>query len=148
MVHVYDPTGILLEDRMLLYVDGVRQTLEIIFKGGIPSDFSNFNVPMVLAAVNHRGVIRDHLNGCLDEVAFYTLPLSEEEVRSHFKAAVPDVFGCIKLFGKPLANVEVHLNQKPEKVTTLTDINGCFGLNLPGDGKFDIKVKCPPELLE
>jgi hypothetical protein len=61
----------------------------------------------------------------------------------------PDISGCINFQGSPIVDAEVRLNQKPEKVTTLTDINGCFEFSsLPGDGKFDIKVKVPPELLE
>jgi hypothetical protein len=87
MVSVYDPSGIDLEDRMIWYLDGERQEVEVWIKKGIPSNFT-FNVPMILGAQNFRGEIRGHFNGCLDEVAFYTRPLTEEEVLSHYQAAI------------------------------------------------------------
>lgn len=59
----------------------------------------------------------------------------------------PIIWGCITLRGVPMANAEVHLNQKggPIKYTN-TDANGCFEFeSLIKDMNSDIKVKIRSE---
>jgi len=88
IAHVYDPSASAVEDRVIYFIDGVRQTVDVDLISDIPPyDSSNFNHPMALGAINLRGSIRYYLNGCLDEVALYTRPLTVEEVRSHYQAA-------------------------------------------------------------
>jgi len=90
IVHVYDPSASLLGDRVVFYVDGQRQSVPVTLGGTEPLVCSNFNVSMVLAAFNKRASVMDHLNGCLDEVAFYLHPLSAAEVGKHYDTAVPE----------------------------------------------------------
>jgi hypothetical protein len=89
MVHVYDPLGDLLEERMLIYVDGIKQEVVVIQKAGVPDNTADFNCPMTLGAMNLRNVIRDTLNGSLDEVAFYSRPLTEQEIINHYESSLP-----------------------------------------------------------
>jgi hypothetical protein len=86
IVHVYDPMANALNDQVLLYIDGVRQTLKVSLVRELPT-CSDFNNPLTLGAVNRRGVVENYLEGSLDEVAFYLRPLSEAQIMSHYQAA-------------------------------------------------------------
>ncbi len=88
IVHVYDPSAALLADRVLFYVDGVRQTAAVTQAGGVPAS-SNFNQPMTLGAMNLRGTVQYFLQGSLDEVALYKGKLSAARVLAHYQAATP-----------------------------------------------------------
>jgi hypothetical protein len=86
IVHVYDPKADALNEQVLIYVDGARQTLLANINRGLPT-FSDFNNPITLGAMNSRGVEKDYLEGSLEEVAFYLSPLSEAQVLKHYRAA-------------------------------------------------------------
>jgi hypothetical protein len=86
IVHVYAPKAAELEDRVVFYIDGVRQKVAVLHKGNAPV-FANFNHPLTLGAMDLRGKQPDHLDGSLDEVAFYTTPLSAEQVKRHHAVA-------------------------------------------------------------
>jgi hypothetical protein len=63
IVHVYDPKAGSLNERVLLYIDGARQTLTVFRKNGVPA-FSDFNVALTLGAMDLRGsesdISKDH----------------------------------------------------------------------------------------
>jgi hypothetical protein len=86
VVHVYDPKAGSLNEQVLLYVDGIRQTMTVSNKGGAPQ-FSDFNEGLSLGATDLRGAEPDHLEGSLDEVAFYRGPLSADQIMTHYRAA-------------------------------------------------------------
>ncbi len=88
IVHVYDPAAALLADRVLFYVDGVRQTAAVTQAGGVPAS-SNFNQPVTLGAMNLRGTVQYFLQGSLDEVALYKGKLSAARALAHYQAATP-----------------------------------------------------------
>ena len=56
---------------------------------------------MTLGALNLRGSIVYHINGCLDEVAFCSRSLSPEEVFSHYRAATEQVAIVVPMDIKP-----------------------------------------------
>jgi hypothetical protein len=60
-------------------------------------------------------------------------------------APVPDVSGCIKLKGSPLANHRVILKQTTEPdQTTTTDANGCYEFeNIVSGKRFDVIIEGP-----
>jgi hypothetical protein len=86
IVHVYNPGAANVNDKVLLFVDGDRQTLEVGQKGGAPK-FSDFANPLTLAARAVGGEREYFLDGSLDEVAFYVTPLSKDQIRNHYRAA-------------------------------------------------------------
>jgi hypothetical protein len=86
IVHVYDSKAESLNAQVLLYIDGVQQTMTVGRKGGVP-EFSNFDEVLTLGAMDLRGKEPDHLEGSLDEVAFYQAPLSAAQIMSHYQAA-------------------------------------------------------------
>jgi hypothetical protein len=86
ITQVYDPLAKEVEDRVRFYVDGVRQVLTV-FEGKGPPVSSNFNLPLTLGALNKRGIIQDHLEGSLDEVALYKRVLSPQQILNHYRAA-------------------------------------------------------------
>jgi hypothetical protein len=86
VVYVYEPGAAENEGPVRLYVDGRRQTMTFSKKGQTP-ELSKFNAPMLLGAMDLRGKIEDTLDGTLDEVAFYTAPLSEAQIVKHYRAA-------------------------------------------------------------
>ncbi len=85
IVQIYAPKaeGI---HKLQFYVDGQRQILTMMHKGGVPA-FSDFNHPLTLGAMDLRGTEPDHLDGSLDEVAFYTTVLTPEQIMSHYRAS-------------------------------------------------------------
>lgn len=85
IVQIYAPKaeGI---HKLQFYVDGQRQILAMMHKGGIPT-FTDFNHPLTLGAMDLRGTEPDHLDGSLDEVAFYTTVLTPEQIVSHYRAS-------------------------------------------------------------
>jgi hypothetical protein len=88
ITQVYDPQTKDVNDRVQFYVDGVKQTITVYQGKGVPSS-SNFNQAIALGAVNKRGVVEGHLEGSLDEVAFYKHALSPQQILSHYRAAFP-----------------------------------------------------------
>jgi hypothetical protein len=89
IVYSFDPTISELKDRVSLYVDGQQRSKSRTTLGGeIPDSFSDFVYSMTIGCWNNRGKVKLFLDGSLDEVAFYTRPLSREEVESHFSAAL------------------------------------------------------------
>jgi hypothetical protein len=87
VVHTYDPSAEDLADLIVFYVDSVRQDISVWQSADRPDNSSNFVYPMTLGAWNSRGNVRDFFQGDLDEVAFYTRPLSSQEVGEHYAAA-------------------------------------------------------------
>lgn len=88
IVEVYAPKGGGLNNKVQFYVDGVRQTIAVEHKGPPRNpDFSDFNNPVSLGAMDLRGTEPDHLEGSLDEIAFYTSVLSPEQIASHYRAS-------------------------------------------------------------
>ncbi len=99
IVYAFDPTISLVQDRVSLYIDGQQEAISsTTLGGGTPDSFSNFVYPMTVAAWNNRGTVQAFLGGSLDEAAFYTHPLSMEEVLSHYNAAIPEP-GTLILLG-------------------------------------------------
>lgn len=86
LVYVYDPKQ-KDADQVELYIDGVKQALEVARKEGRLPKFSDFNDPLTLGAMDLRGKVEDFLDGSLDEVAFYPAPLSPEQIIKHYQAA-------------------------------------------------------------
>lgn len=85
IVQIYDPkaSGI---HKLQFYVDGQRQITTMMHKGGVPQ-FTDFNHPLTLGVMDLRGTQPDHLDGSLDEVAFYTSVLTPEQILSHYRAS-------------------------------------------------------------
>jgi hypothetical protein len=84
VVHVYDPRARNVPFR--LYIDGELQNVKVGRKVGAPK-FAAFTSPMTLGSMDLRGDVTDSFDGALDEVAFYTAPLSGEQVLKHYRAA-------------------------------------------------------------
>jgi len=72
--------------KLQFYIDGQRQTITLMHKDGTPV-FSDFNHPLMLGAMDLRGTDPDHLDGSLDEVAFYTTVLTPEQIMNHYRAS-------------------------------------------------------------
>jgi hypothetical protein len=99
IVYCFDPTVSLVQDRVSFYLDAQQEAVSsTTLADGTPDSFSGFVYPMILAGWNNRGTIQNFLDGSLDEVAFYTRPLSAEEVASHYNAAIPEP-ATVLLFG-------------------------------------------------
>ncbi|HEY3899805.1 MAG TPA: LamG domain-containing protein [Chthoniobacter sp.] len=86
IVHVYDPKAANANDRFRFYIDGERQDITVGREVGVPA-VSAFTSPMTLGSMDLRGDVTDSFDGALDEVAFYTAPLSGEQVAKHYQAA-------------------------------------------------------------
>ena len=81
LLWTYDHTGAALTDRLKAYADGMPQ--ELIFNGGsqAPSNFSSeFDYVPYVGAMNNRGSIYSPFDGVIDEAAFYTTVLTEQDV--------------------------------------------------------------------
>lgn len=89
LAHVFDPGGVEPTDRVIYYVDSLRQDLDIR-RREVPLTASDFVYPFTLAAWNGRGTVSSFLEGSLDEVAVYARPLSAVQVAEHYHAAVPE----------------------------------------------------------
>jgi hypothetical protein len=84
VVHVYDPGARSAPFR--LYIDGELQNVMVGRKVGAPK-FAAFTSPMTLGSMDLRGDVTDSFDGTLGEVAFYTAPLSGDQVLKHYRAA-------------------------------------------------------------
>jgi hypothetical protein len=88
ITQVYDPQTPDANDRVQFYVDGVKQTITVFQGKGVPSS-SDFNQALTLGALNNRGAVQGHLEGSLDEVAFYKHVLTPQQILNHYRAAFP-----------------------------------------------------------
>ncbi|HSI11141.1 MAG TPA: LamG-like jellyroll fold domain-containing protein [Chthoniobacter sp.] len=87
IAQVYSPRGGG-NNKVVFYVDGIRQTITLIHKGPPRNPvFSDFNNPLSVGVMDLRGTESDHLDGSLDEMAFYTSALSPEQIMSHYRAS-------------------------------------------------------------
>jgi len=83
--------------------------------------------------------------GDTSKVPFVTVSSDRSEaVANVTPVPPPDVSGCIKLKGAPLAGVEVQLKQKGKQTAT-TGVDGCYQFDSVDAGKkFDIEITVQP----
>lgn len=71
-----------------IYVDGVEKELDQSHPGDTSEiDLSLFDIPynFVLGAGNYAGVIKNFINGIIDEFAIYNRVLTPEEIQQHYQ---------------------------------------------------------------
>jgi hypothetical protein len=85
IAYVYDPS-VAEDEQIHFYVDGAPQTITITKRSGLPV-LSSFNQALTVGVGNLRGSKQDYLEGSLDDIAFYLSPLSEAQIKTHYRAA-------------------------------------------------------------
>ena len=81
-------TGIGGNGRKAIYIDGIFYPRSKTFFGE-DFGFFPFTKPVYLGATNDKGIAKGFFEGAIDEVRFYTRPLTAEEVIQNFESRTP-----------------------------------------------------------
>ena len=140
-----------LENRVIIYVDGVEQTTTVTTSGtpaGIQSGPAQFAVG---GSVSSTGVLRYQINAIVDETAIWNRALSSDEVKAlydiqkdgcesgsyPFDALIPrSIKGVVNLNSTNVEGAKVRLiNDTTDSYVgdTLTDVNGAYEFNVSSD---------------
>lgn len=75
--------------KIIIYIDGVSNTISNHAFRGINRAFSPFTAPVYLGARKFPGKAHGHFTGMIDEVRFYDRPLTADEVLQNFESTEP-----------------------------------------------------------
>lgn len=96
-----------------VFVDGFERSPSSVFQspGTWPGAFSNFTVPMTIAARNNNATIQTFAAASVDDVAVYTTNLSAARVRAHYEASARVVVPANGMAGASTKTFVQHRTQ-------------------------------------